>query len=273
MKFDIRLIMTDLDGTLLTNDKKVTKRTKDAIISAKKKGILFGIATGRTLFAVERLITEWEIDDVVDVMMGMNGAQRWDFVKDYKETSDYLAGNYMIEILDKTKELDAVPVLYKDDTRELISENVTPEIEILGRNNHYTPKKIASLKEYVKDREFEKLILCCRPDYMDTVKEFCAPLDCVNYRGFCTGELLYEFMKPIVSKSYGISKICEHYDFDIQKVMVFGDNSNDIEMIRDAGVGVCMINGSDDAKAVAKVITEYSNEEDGLAKFIEDHVL
>jgi HAD-superfamily hydrolase, subfamily IIB len=272
MKFDIKLIMTDLDGTLLTNDKRVTERTRAAIIKARDKGIVFGIATGRTLFAVERLIIEWGIADIVDIMMGMNGAQRWDFIKDYKETTDYLAGDYMIEILDKTQSLEAEGVIYKDDTHELIVERITPEIETLGTNNHYTPK-IANLRDYLRGKEYEKLILCCHPDYMDKVKEFCAPLDCENYRGFCTGEILYEFMKPIVSKSYGISKICEHYDYDIQKVLVFGDNSNDIEMIKDAGVGVCMINGSADAKAVAKCITEYSNEEDGLARFIEDYIL
>ena len=51
--------------------------------------------------------------------------------------------------------------------------------------------------------------------------------------------------------------------------MSFGDTSNDIEMIRECGIGVCMCNGTDDAKEVADIISDYSNDEDGLAKVIE----
>lgn len=268
---NVKLMMVDLDGTLLTSEKKVTEPTKRAIERLKETGTLFGIATGRTLYALERLNKEWGIDHLVDVMVGMNGAQYWDYVDHFRETRDYLSGNAMIEILEKVKDLPVSGIVYNNETREVYAEEETPYTRRIATNNHFT-LCVCELKEILKDKEFEKLILACAPEYMDTLKEICKPFDCEEYRGFCTGASLYEFMNPVVSKSQGIQKICSRHGFDMSEVLVFGDNSNDMEMIRDAGVGVCMANGSADAMEVADYIT-LSNDEDGIAQFIDDYVM
>ena len=52
--------------------------------------------------------------------------------------------------------------------------------------------------------------------------------------------------------------------------MAFGDTSNDNEMLKVAGCGVCMINGTDDTKACANAITTYDNDHDGLAIYLEE---
>ena len=55
--------------------------------------------------------------------------------------------------------------------------------------------------------------------------------------------------------------------------MTFGDISNDNELLEVAGVGVCMINGSDETKGYASDITELSNDEDGFAHYLQEKVL
>ena len=72
---DIKLILTDLDGTLFTDEKNVSVYTEDVIAKAREKGILFGIATGRSLYAVENIIGTTRIRTLMDVMLGFNGAQ------------------------------------------------------------------------------------------------------------------------------------------------------------------------------------------------------
>lgn len=57
---------------------------------------------------------------------------------------------------------------------------------------------------------------------------------------------------------------------DLKDVMAFGDTSNDNEMLKVAGCGVCMINGTDDTKACANAITTYDNDHDGLAIYLEE---
>ena len=76
----------------------------------------------------------------------------------------------------------------------------------------------------------------------------------------------------LISKYISIitKQICEKYGYDISQVVAFGDTTNDLEMVRDCGTGVCMCNGTDDVKAVADIITTDSNDEDGLAKTLKE---
>ena len=59
----------------------------------------------------------------------------------------------------------------------------------------------------------------------------------------------------------------------MDEIAAFGDAGNDIEMLESVGLSVAMKNGSDAIKAVAMYQTDYDNNEDGVAHFIEDHIL
>lgn len=86
----------------------------------------------------------------------------------------------------------------------------------------------------------------------------------------CIQSTLLEFCDKRINKGYGLKKICELNDLDIKDVMAFGDTSNDNDMLKVAGCGVCMINGTDDTKACANAITKQDNDHDGLAIYLEE---
>ena len=83
---------------------------------------------------------------------------------------------------------------------------------------------------------------------------------------------LFEFSNPLLAKDVGIRIICAQMNIDLSQVIAFGDTTNDIEMLKAAGIGVCMANGSDDAKAVADVIGD-SCDNDGIAKYLNENIL
>lgn len=89
-----------------------------------------------------------------------------------------------------------------------------------------------------------------------------------------TTQWLYEFMDldPRVSKTRGLVRVAELNNMELQDICVFGDADNDTCMVTDAGVGVAMANGSDATRAAADYVTA-SNDEDGIAIFIEEHLL
>lgn len=76
-------------------------------------------------------------------------------------------------------------------------------------------------------------------------------------------ETVAEFVPHGFSKATGMDWVCEFYDCDISDTYAFGDSTNDIEMLRHAGVGVCMGNGMDEAKAIADLVAP-SMSEDGI---------
>ena len=78
-----------------------------------------------------------------------------------------------------------------------------------------------------------------------------------------------EIMPKGVSKASAIEKIAKKLGYSMENVMAFGDAENDIEMIKEAGIGVAMGNGMDSVKKVADVVTS-SNDENGIGQVIDD---
>ena len=79
-------------------------------------------------------------------------------------------------------------------------------------------------------------------------------------------------MDPRATKPRGLLRVAELKDMGLQNICVFGDADNDAGMVADAGVGVAMANGSDATRAAADFVTA-SNDEDGIAIFIQEHLL
>ena len=90
-----------------------------------------------------------------------------------------------------------------------------------------------------------------------------------RYRAFKSQADMFEFVHPGLSKVYGIKYYCSQHGYNISEAAAFGDTTNDIEMLKECGTGVCMCNGTEDARRAADIITKYSNDEDGLAKELE----
>ncbi|MCF0111336.1 MAG: HAD family phosphatase, partial [Erysipelotrichaceae bacterium] len=215
MKKPIKLIMTDLDGTLLTDDKKVTERTREAIRKVKKQGVLFGIATGRAIEPVQILSKQWQIDDLIDVYIGYNGSQYYDVKEDYYESTDLLPGSCMEEIMDHLRKnnADCEFMIYLSKDFLVYTSGVTPEVERVARNNFFEIR-VCDMKEFVRGKEYEKLLATCHKDYMPALMKIADTLPKNGYRVCTSTPNLMEFMDPVVSKTYGIEKVCRHRGFE-----------------------------------------------------------
>ena len=83
--------------------------------------------------------------------------------------------------------------------------------------------------------------------------------------------ITYEFQDPRVNKGLALQKFSERHQIPLSEIIAFGDMENDIGLLREAGWGVCLLNGADDTKAVAQAITEHSVFEDGVGNYLFDH--
>ena len=102
----ITLIATDLDGTFLNSKKKVTSLNKEAVSKLKQYGILFGIASGRPVETVRAMLKEWQIEDSVSFIMGMNGGVLYDLRQRTKEEYHLLDGEVVLDIIHFFEDLD-----------------------------------------------------------------------------------------------------------------------------------------------------------------------
>ncbi|MCR5794551.1 MAG: HAD family hydrolase [Solobacterium sp.] len=268
---NIRAVAADIDKTLIEKGGIPMPVTKAALEELHKRNILFGVASGRpfdrrTLEKAE----EWGLSFPFDFAIGMNGGDLWDRFHEGVTHYNLLPKEDVFEICSFLKELDLNPVLYENaydsvlalkwdwfledsvkrnrshvticDLDRLCAED-TGKIEI-----HFTEDKLEALNRAIAEHKTDRWI-------------------CVST---FTGTL--EFMNPACSKGFALRRFAEINDIPMESIMAFGDEQNDIEMLKEAGTGVCMANGSEDTKAAADIITEYPVSEDGFGRFLYKHV-
>ncbi len=262
----IKWLMFDLDGTLLNEAKQVTDKTKQVLETMKSMGIRMGVATGRPLAPVMQRVKEYGIEHLMDVLVCYNGVLVYDKTQDKTYETFPIQKSLVDEIYDHYQKRRFNYCLY--DQGVLYTSRIDASIQKVSGLNLLKPL-VMPIEEVDKDH-FYKLIITVDEGRMDEVDQVYESIKDDRFHGFKTQHDLFEFVDARVSKSYGILKLVSQYGDDLSNVMAFGDTTNDLEMLKDCGWGVCMINGTDDAKNVSDDIA-LSNEEDGVAQYLETY--
>ncbi|MBR5290089.1 MAG: HAD family phosphatase [Erysipelotrichaceae bacterium] len=268
---DVRLVLCDIDGTLIVTGQPLSARAKDVLNRLHEHGVLVGIASGRSVD--QQLIhqaDQWNLGWQFDVVIGMNGGELWDGLS--QKRSDYfkLKKEWIKEIVELMAPFDLNPFMYYHDVMLCLRED-----EAIKRSSFRNQIKA----QYVKDvSEFwaednAKIMFRMKEEQMPEVEAYVASHPSPDYHAFKTQVNLIEFCDRRINKSVSMLAFCKEHDLPIESVMAFGDMSNDRELLKEAGWGVCLLNGSDDTKACADEITEKSCEEDGFADYVEKHIL
>lgn len=266
----IKLILCDLDGTLLNDQKSISQHTLKTIQKARENGILFGLATGRSLYAVDVLLDEWQIRDQCDVLMGFNGAQIRIPAKGIDELNDPLKGEACIKII---RHFEDLPINFSVYDQRLLYAHHHDDLSIaIAQSNRFTEKPMGDIESFFQ-RDFPKLVIMCHEEDMPLVIERSRSLTSPDFHCFQTMPTLFEYVNPHVCKSAGIQRICEIYGIQMDNVCTFGDAQNDHDMLIHSGLGVCMANGTEPTKAISDDITDLDNNHDGVADYIEKHFL
>jgi 5-amino-6-(5-phospho-D-ribitylamino)uracil phosphatase len=260
------LIALDLDGTLLTDDKKISRKTKEALFSLMEKGHHVCISTGRPYRSSNMYYEELGLKSPIvnfngafvhhphDASFGIHHSPlELDVAKRIiRACESFQVKNIMVEILDDVylKKHDEVIV-------DTFLMNESPlHVGDLHRSLQNNPTAILVHPEDHHIEELRSML----------VKEHA---EVVDQRVWAAPWNIIEVIRSGISKATGLEKIADYYDIPRERVIAFGDEDNDFEMIEYAGHGVAMGNGIRDLKARADHVT-LSNEEDGIAHFLKN---
>ncbi|CDQ38974.1 MULTISPECIES: Cof-type HAD-IIB family hydrolase [Virgibacillus] len=240
----IRLIALDMDGTLLTNEHKVSKATRKAIAEAMDKGVHVVLSTGRGL---QSCYPYAESLQLTSFMVTANGGEIWTVEKELVE-QHLLATDKIEKMYDLAIELGLSSWMISTDG---VYRNTKPEDFHehkwlkFGCESYDKDKLNQMMKElsYMKDLELTNSL----PTNME-----------VNPKG--------------VSKARALHTVCSKLGVTMEEMMAVGDSLNDMKMIQEAGIGVAMGNAQDAIKQAADFVTD-TNNQDGVAKVIERFVL
>ncbi|MCI8466051.1 MAG: HAD family phosphatase [Lachnospiraceae bacterium] len=274
---DIKMIAMDLDGTLLTTDKKLESRTRQALFQAAERGILIVPATGRSLTG---LAPEVRALPFIRYVITGNGAAVWDLERQELvvrrafstekalELWDFISGYHTMQDACVDGRARMEPEYY-----DRVEEFMQDEPRCLLIRSTRTPTK--GLRELVADEKtvVEKFNLFFREDREEQRQQ--AREDLRRLGGLSVTSSLgnnLEINHIDATKGKGILALASYLGVSMGQVMAFGDGENDISMLQAAGMGVAMGNAPEEVKAAANLVT-LDNDEEGVAYSIEKYVL
>lgn len=269
----IKLIMTDLDGTLFKDDHEtISKRNVKALKKAQEHGIKICISTGRTKSLVEEAE---KFVPFADFIITSNGAVTYDGQTGKVITSELLDAEKSKKVFEIINAHTLTHEIYFEG--EAFLDSYSAKLYNYGNiSAHYLKvlkdkaNVVESLSEHIGTRGVEKInIMRVVGNELMEVKNAIEELGDIFVTSSIPENL--EMNNFNANKGYALKKLCEILGIAPDEVMAFGDTGNDCEMLKIAGLSFAMENGWDEAKKVAKAVAP-SNEDDGVAVEIEKYL-
>ncbi|MDP5272901.1 HAD family hydrolase [Chengkuizengella axinellae] len=249
----------DLDGTFLNSKKEVTKRNMDAVLKCTEVGIKIIIATARPPRSVKEFIPSELMKHCSFVFY--NGAYIVDYDHNYEEHV-FIPQILSAEIVDYC--LSNIPECHLSiEVKDTWYSNKGISEVNAAFFNIDTKPVVISIEE-LKQLEATKILLTGYKQIEELKRHFGKKVNII-----VTDEgALVQIMYKKVSKASGIANLCSRYSIDLSDVMVFGDDTNDIDMFKTCGHRVAMMNAIDELKEISDEVTA-SNDQDGVGVVLE----
>ena len=243
--FENILLISDMDGTLLDSDSRISEQNREAIHRFVDAGGLFTLATGRTDRSVSHYLDQLPINVPA---ITFNGAVIYDFAKD-----DVLW-------------YDCLPENIYDVVKDVMVEFPELAVSIFHKKQVFTPAVNIETFKHAKREWFEpiqvplgevpfpwyKIILAWDPPKLPAVDAYLAARKEIFHKVYSEPQFL-ELLKITTSKGHALKKLLEIINNPDLRVIAIGDNMNDLEMLKEAGVGVAVGNAASKLKEKADI--------------------
>lgn len=262
-KFSGMLLCSDIDGTLINDDHKVSLKNQLAIEYFKNEGGIFTLATGRVPSGMKMFLDKVKPNAPV---ISHNGSAIYDFKKD-EFVWQLALDDDVIEVVDYVTEnipFSGVEIVI-GDTVHFCKMNDTVEEH---RGLEHFPLNDSNYKNLPKS--WTKILFIQTPDELPIVKDFLLKSHFVGkYKFVQSSPKYFEVINLESSKGRAIQELAKRLGIPMSMTIGIGDNENDLEMVRDTALGVAVGNAMPRVKEVANHIT-VTNNFDAIAKVIAD---
>ena len=260
-----KLIVMDVDNTLLCTDKSVSEKNVEAIRKCKDRGVMVSLASGRPALDVLHYAKMIGIED--NYHISDNGAGI--FKGNDRKIIKTFNRDFYLDLVDKLKEKGIECGVFSSEDLDFIyeegSDDIAKSIDI------YFPVTKARIGD-IKDIEGVYKISTYFND--DEEYEFVKGLEKENeMSGVIPDPHFFDMMPYEVTKIKGTEEIAKELGISMDEVIVMGDQENDYTNIKGAGLGIAVANATNDVKEIADVVLEQSCNDDAVAYVIDKYIL
>lgn len=269
----LKLIASDMDGTLLQSDQKIERRTLDILIRLQVEGVKLALISGRPLGAMLTYAKELGLENFGGAAIAVNGGHAFE-VREKREL-----WRHTMPVEDAARYFNAwqqfgldhiaygEKKIYLDSPRR--SEEVSEEDEALIQRLMSITGSDVELRDLTKPLEEEPTKVCVfgpREKILEGLKVV-KPLVQETIYGTFSADNYYEGMIRGVNKGTGLQEYADMLGIMPEEILVFGDQDNDIPMFAYAGTGVAMKRASEGLAAQATYRTG-SHNQGGIFEFL-----
>jgi 5-amino-6-(5-phospho-D-ribitylamino)uracil phosphatase len=260
------LIALDLDGTLLTDEKTLSDTTKRVIQKAREQGHVVMIATGRPFRSSELYYKELQLDTPI---VNFNGAfihhptnHNWGTIH---SPMDIRVAQEIVEALDTFRFHNIIAEVIDDVYLHYHDEKL---LEIFGIGNPSITT--GDLRRFLT-KSPTSMLIHAEEDHVKLIRDHLSDVhaEVIDHRRWAAPWHVIEIVKSGLNKAVGLKVASDYFQIPQDRIIAFGDEDNDLEMLEFAGKGIAMGNGIDKVKNIANDIT-LTNQEDGVAVYLND---
>lgn len=253
----IKLIASDLDGTLLTSKKEITPRLYRALETLHHRGVVFVPATGRPFTSLPADVRQLPF---LRYTITSNGAAVYDAQKKKPVVQNFLTPEAVEITLSVAKKLPVLMEFFKDG-KAYIAKEVFDDLSPYGLTEshiRYIRTTRSPVADFFGELERNAAVLeNINLVFSDLTlrKEVWAELSAKNHASVtASSPKNIEITSKAATKAHALEGLCDLLGIEQESVLAMGDSDNDLPMLRFAGVGVAMENGEEHIKQAADII-------------------
>lgn len=264
------LYVSDLDGTLLRSDETTSDYTNERINELTKRGMLFSYATARSLITSKKVTRGLEAQIPLIIY---NGAFIIDNVTEEIMLSNYF-GEDVYPLFQDLFAHEIFPIVYAYvdgiEKFSFIEEKCTEGMKtfLKSRKGDIRTNVVKNEQELIKGNCFYLTCIDEPEKLLPFYRKYQTKYHCVYQKDIYSGEQWLEIMPREATKANAIRQLKKMLNCD--KLVVFGDGKNDIDMFEVADESYAVANAVEELKKIATAVIG-SNEEDGVVKWLEEH--
>ncbi len=265
-----KIFLTDLDGTLLSSDKTVSQKNKEAIQALLKEGHIFAVDTGRPHANALELMEREGLLGKNCYLLAFNGAVIYDCAQQKYLMKKSFTLEEVRYLFSEAKKAGLYIQTY--DNSGMLSETTGPEREDYVSRTVLPCSLVPDVTKALKEGSFKMLVVDLKSH--ERLVEFRnAHLSWEENRADVAFYSPFNLEYNKSNKGEGLLELCRILNWDPKDTVAAGDDQNDVTMLQAAGVGCAMGNSRPEALEVADYVTKASNNQDGVAEIIQRFVL
>lgn len=266
----VQLLALDLDDTLLRADLSISSRNREALKAAEDLGVRIVLASGRTVFSMEKFADELGLFDRPGFLIADNGSTVMATLPRAVLVQHTLDRHLLKHLLQAFEVLDLPVQVYRDRTIFVTKDNpyVSADVKLTGFDRVVVPDLADTI-----DFDPAKIVIPGDPEVLPTALGVIRGAFGDRVNAFISKPYFLEILPYQADKGTALRYVAQTLGISRDDVMAMGDAENDLGMIQYAGWGVAMANGTDQVRRAARIVSLYGHDRDGVAEIIDRYVL